>query len=75
MVNYERMSREELAIFFANLAYIPLLDKTAQPFSISTKIIKKKATVWSVNYGLSGNLWIPPETGHGGFRHFSRFFH
>ena len=24
-------------------------------------------TVWSVNYGLSGNLWKPPETGLGGF--------
>ena len=25
-------------------------------------------TVWSVNYGLSRNLWKPPATGRGGFR-------
>ena len=28
--------------------------------------------MWSVNYGLSGNLWKPLETGHGGFQQVSR---
>ena len=27
-------------------------------------------TVWSVNNGLSGNLWKPPETSAAGFRRF-----
>jgi hypothetical protein len=31
-------------------------------------------TVWSVNDGLSGNLWKPPETGRGGFRQVCEFF-
>ena len=30
-------------------------------------------TVWFVNYGLSGNLWKPPETGRGGFWQVSGF--
>jgi hypothetical protein len=30
-------------------------------------------TVWSVNYGLSGNLWKPPATDRGGFWQVSGF--
>ena len=32
------------------------------------------ATVWSVNDGLSGNLWKPSKSGRGGFRQVSEFF-
>ena len=31
-------------------------------------------TVWSVNDGLSGNLWKPPETDRGGFWQVSELF-
>ena len=30
--------------------------------------------MWSVNDGLSGNLWKPPETDHGGLRQVSESF-
>ena len=31
-------------------------------------------TVWTVNDGLSGNLWKPPKTDRGGFWQVSEFF-
>ena len=55
MVNYEKMSCEDLAIIFGNFAYIPLLDKTTQPsynLHTSTKIIQKKAISNEVFFSL-----------------------
>ena len=45
---------------------------------ISDRIFTERSdlpsTVWSVNAGLSGNLWKPLETCRGGFRQVSEFF-
>ena len=43
-------------------------------FPIGTFFSNLLHTVWSINDGLSGNLWKPPETGRGGFRQVSGFF-
>ena len=48
-----------------------LHDQNDAGARISSKLARARAfaphTVWSVNDGLSGNLWKPPETGRGGF--------
>ena len=47
-------------------------SKSPQQWGVALKVSNFaswfRGTVWSVNDGLSGNLWKPPETGRGDFR-------